>query len=103
MVKHTEAIRQHLPTNCFSVFDHFVGLALKELRISLVNVTKSAGLVIFSEEILKLHFFFFCSVYLINPFRTNISIIALLSSFLEIIEINWDIRIKWLTKVNDGA
>ena len=30
MVKHTQTIRRLLPTNCFSVFDHFVGLALKE-------------------------------------------------------------------------
>ena len=32
MVKHTQTIRRLLPTNCLSVFDHFVGLALKELR-----------------------------------------------------------------------
>ena len=31
MVKHTQTIRQLLPTNCLSVFDHFVGLALKGL------------------------------------------------------------------------
>ena len=31
MVEHTQTIRQVLPTNCFSVFDHFVGLALKGL------------------------------------------------------------------------
>ena len=31
MVKHTHAIRRLLPTNCWSVFDHFVGLALKWL------------------------------------------------------------------------
>ena len=31
MVKHTQTIRRLLPTNCLSVFDHFVGLALKEL------------------------------------------------------------------------
>ena len=29
MVKHTQAIRRLLPTNCLSLFDHFVGLALK--------------------------------------------------------------------------
>ena len=102
MVKHTQNNLSTVADELFWCVDHFVGLAFKELRISLVNVTKSAGLVIFSEEILKLHFFF-CSVYLVNPFRTDISIIALLSSFLEIIEINWEIRIKWLTKVNDGG
>ena len=32
MVKHTQTIRQLLPTNFLSVFDHFVGLALKLLR-----------------------------------------------------------------------
>ena len=30
MVKHIQAIRLMLPTNCLSVFDHFVGLALKK-------------------------------------------------------------------------
>ena len=32
MVKHTQEIRR-LPANCLSVFDHFVGLALKGLRL----------------------------------------------------------------------
>ena len=27
MVKHTQTIRQQQPTNCLSMFDHFVGLA----------------------------------------------------------------------------
>ena len=31
MVKHTQTIRQLLPTNCLSVFDQFIGLALKGL------------------------------------------------------------------------
>ena len=31
MVKHTQAIRRLLPTNCLKVFDHFVRLALNEL------------------------------------------------------------------------
>ena len=31
MVKHTQTIRWQQPTNCLSVLDHFVGLALKEL------------------------------------------------------------------------
>ena len=33
MVKHTQTIRRLLQTNCLSVFDHFVGLALKELKV----------------------------------------------------------------------
>ena len=32
MVKHTQTIRQLLPTNCLSMFDHFAGLALKGLN-----------------------------------------------------------------------
>ena len=35
MVKHTQTIRRLLHTNCLSVFDHFVELALKELTASL--------------------------------------------------------------------
>ena len=31
MTKHTQTILRLLPTNCFSVFDRFVGLALKGL------------------------------------------------------------------------
>ena len=31
MVKHIQTIRWEKPTNCLSVFDHFVGLALKWL------------------------------------------------------------------------
>ena len=32
MVKHTQTIRRQKPTNCLSVLDHFVKLALKGLR-----------------------------------------------------------------------
>ena len=32
MIKHTQAIRWQKQTNCLSVFDHFVGLALKGLK-----------------------------------------------------------------------
>ena len=35
MVKQTQTIRQLLPTNCLSVFDHFVGSALKGLTFPL--------------------------------------------------------------------
>ena len=37
MVKHAETIRQLLPTNCLSVFDHFVELVFKGL--SEISVT----------------------------------------------------------------
>ena len=32
MVKHTQTTRRFLQANCLSVFDHFVGLALKGLK-----------------------------------------------------------------------
>ena len=35
MVKHIQTIRRQQPTNCLSVFDHFVKLALKGLIIYL--------------------------------------------------------------------
>ena len=37
MVKHTQTIRGLLMTNCLSVFDHFVGLALKGLKLLNAN------------------------------------------------------------------
>ena len=40
MVKHTETIRRPLPKNCLSVFDHFVGLALKGLKAKLATREK---------------------------------------------------------------
>ena len=32
MVKQTQTIRQQIATNCLSVFDHFAGLAFKEIK-----------------------------------------------------------------------
>ena len=39
MVKHTQTIRRLLKTNCLGVFDYFVGLALKGLKILLKKDT----------------------------------------------------------------
>ena len=41
MAKHTQTIRRQQATNCLSVFDHFVELALKELRHHKRSRTKS--------------------------------------------------------------
>ena len=38
MVKHTQIIRRQKLVNCLSVFDHFVGLALKGLRLPLLKL-----------------------------------------------------------------
>ena len=37
MVKHAQTIRRQKPTNCLSVFDHFVELALKVLKNNAKN------------------------------------------------------------------
>ena len=51
IVKHTQTIRRLLPTNCLSVLDHFVGLALKGLKEQLF-ATKEP--LIYNELILLL-------------------------------------------------
>ena len=59
MVKHTQAIRGPQLTNCLSVFDHSVGLALKGLSLFLltyVEVLFIKNEVIFSKRLLfELH------------------------------------------------
>ena len=37
MVKHTQTIRRPQPANCLTLFDHFVGLTPRELRLKLFN------------------------------------------------------------------
>ena len=37
MLKHTQTIRRQQPTNCFSVFDHIVGLPLKGLILKPIS------------------------------------------------------------------
>ena len=37
MVKHTQTIRRQITDDCLSVFDHFVGLALKGLMLETVR------------------------------------------------------------------
>ena len=43
MVKHTQRIRRQQPTICLSVFDHFVGLALKRMNASFALVDYESG------------------------------------------------------------
>ena len=54
MVKHTQTIRHLLLTNCLSVHDHFVGLALKELNCSKIYHMLSSHL-IYSLWFLTIH------------------------------------------------
>ena len=55
MVKHTQPVRWLLPTNCLSVFDHFMGLALKGLSTSIyfLNPSANCGIRYPSEESLE--------------------------------------------------
>ena len=41
MVKHTQIIRRQQPTNYLSVFDHFVGIALKGLTSNATKLLES--------------------------------------------------------------
>ena len=38
MVKHTQTVREKQLTNCLSVFDHFVGLALKRVKATYIII-----------------------------------------------------------------
>ena len=40
MVKHTETTPRQQPENCLSMFDPFVGLALKGLKANLATIRK---------------------------------------------------------------
>ena len=58
MVKHTQTIRLSfqtiLATNCLSVFDHFVGLELKELTSDILQGPKYASVLKVNDKIIKL-------------------------------------------------
>ena len=41
MVKHTQTILWLLPTNCLSVFDNFVGLAIKWLNFEWTSLQRN--------------------------------------------------------------
>ena len=45
----TQTIRRQQPTNCFSVFDHFVVLALKGLKIT--KIIENSLTLVFSENL----------------------------------------------------
>ena len=42
MVKHTQTICRQQPPNCLSVFDHFVGLALKGLNFPIQETPRGS-------------------------------------------------------------
>ena len=63
MVKHTQVKRRLLSKNCLKVFDHFFGLALKELRPIVIKSIITNNFVIccfnsatFNENLLQLQF-----------------------------------------------
>ena len=60
MVKHNRKIRWQQPTDCLSVFDHLVGLALKELRFLLA---------LFSIYLFIFFLAGFCSIPPFSTFR----------------------------------
>ena len=63
MVEHTQTIRRLLPTNCLSVFDHFVGLAHTGLKMKFklvigitdtYNITSQIEFVLIKPRVIKL-------------------------------------------------
>ena len=86
MVKHTQTIRrQKLPTNCLSVFDHFVRLALKGLILACIQINNLL------EEIA----FVLCASLLtsnshhrVNSFSTLDQVSKILTFFNDITETN---------------
>ena len=61
MVKHTQTIRRQQATNCLSVFDHSVGLAVKGLRRSQISI-----MVLFHENSSAVMTTFCCQVDVIQ-------------------------------------
>ena len=61
MDKHTQKIRRQQPRNCLSVFDHFVGLALKGLNLH--------------EMKLKVLFQFVCIEFLTYVFQIYLALV----------------------------
>ena len=43
VLKHTQTIRRKQVTNCLSVFDHFVGVALKGFKIGALQKQSYTG------------------------------------------------------------
>ena len=56
MVKHTQTIRREKPTNCLSVFNHFVGLALKGLTVNKASALGVAIRIRYSGIVAKFRF-----------------------------------------------
>ena len=61
MVKYTHIIRRLLLTNFFSVFDHFVGLALKGLRCWIWHLTIKSLWCLYPEQQHIHQVFFICN------------------------------------------
>ena len=66
MVRHTQTICQVLPTNCLIVPDHFVGLALKRLKIQ-VKAFILSWKISYTHECM-LFFYFFAVIFFIYIF-----------------------------------
>ena len=48
MVKHTQTIGRQQPTNCLSVFDHFVRLMLKRLTLNFTMLGLNVTVIVIS-------------------------------------------------------
>ena len=92
LVKHTQTIRRLLSTNCLSVFDQFVGLVLKGLRLVLKWDTLSCNLLYYNKILMsKCNLFYYGqrthNVYLYIPHYCLVAYHILRISIAEIIPI----------------
>ena len=87
MVKHTQTVRRQQATNCLSVFDHFVKLALKGLKYLLTfpspvnslhtynfNARTYAKLFVFSEVVILKIFYRYIKSFAELRFSCNVSL-----------------------------
>ena len=83
IVKHTQTIRRQKPTNCLSVFGHFVGLALKELHCQvqesmiLIHARSPTNILDFCRTVYIRELFIYLFIYLFR-YLFMISLIYLL-------------------------
>ena len=61
MLKHTQTIRRQMQTNCLSVFDHFVGFALKRLNCEKLTYDDMAVLCKCGNGVVYMKFYIYMS------------------------------------------
>ena len=66
MVKHTQRICWKKPANCLSVFDHFVGLAVKVLNYLLMHLDSYSSTVNCQRKWFLAHLYWYTYIYIFS-------------------------------------